>query len=210
MSLCTREQGIYIMPKTAPASLTVIAILHFVFGGIGVLQDTCAGAMMVAGINQMLVPGSSSPRGTPQFAFIHDMQLAMERIPAYQLAQCVNLGGDLLISMIMIVSGIGLLRLRIWGRFLSILYAILSIAIKVFAVIYTVAFTLPAFNEFLDAHRQSAPEVQMMITMMTIITVVTPVVTVVYMIYPLVVLIIMLLPSTRAAFNEPADVEKAD
>jgi hypothetical protein len=32
------------MRKSVPARVTVIAILHFVFGGLGVLQGICAGS----------------------------------------------------------------------------------------------------------------------------------------------------------------------
>ncbi len=116
----------------------------------------------------------------------------------------------------------GLLKLRPWGRYLSIIYAFLSIAIKVFAVIYVLAFTLPVLNELMRTHQQATPQGQMMINIMRMIPIMSAVMPIVYMIYPIIVLIIMLLPSTTAAFHgqtayhayddfdEPADVEGAD
>jgi hypothetical protein len=190
------------MRKSVPARVTVIAILHFVFGGLGVLQGICAGAMMAVGMHPIFISGG--PRGTREREFFQEMQSAIESAPAYHLAQYTNLAGDLLISVLMVVSGVGLLRMRPWGRFLSILYAILSIGIKVFALIYALGFSLPAINKFMEMHPQSAQEVQLIFILLKMIAVITPVILLVYMIYPITVLIIMLLPSTRAAFQGEA------
>jgi hypothetical protein len=34
--------------RQVPASVTVIAVLHFIFGGVGLLGDVCSGGMLIA------------------------------------------------------------------------------------------------------------------------------------------------------------------
>ncbi len=84
------------MRKTVPARVTVIAILHFVFGGLGVLQNTVIAVMLAAGINQMFMSGGSVPPGSPDQAIVRDMQKAMVSTPGYDLVQYVNVGVGLL------------------------------------------------------------------------------------------------------------------
>jgi hypothetical protein len=196
------------MRKIVPARVTVIAILHFVFGGLGVVQGICAGGMMASGMNQMLISGG--PQGTRQRELFQEMQAAIESAPGYHLSQYTSLAGDLLISIIMIVSGVGLLRMQPWGRSLSILYATLSIALKIFALIYALGFSMPAINKFIEMNPQSAQEVQLLFTMMRMITIMTPIFLLLYMIYPAIVLIIMLMPSTKAAFYEETAYRDSD
>ncbi len=194
--------------RDRPLSVTAIAILHFVFGGLGILIGICAGVMMLAG-GQNWITGSGGP-GANQAnmqKLQEDLQKAMESGPAYHAVQVGNLAVDLAISIIMIVSGLGLLQLRPWGRTLSILYAILSITHKVFGVVYAVVFTIPVLNNFLDSPAATGPEEQMAMTIMRMVAIFPPIVQVLCMIYPIIVLIIMLRPAIATAFREGGSPE---
>jgi hypothetical protein len=183
----------------------VIAILHFVFGGLGLLMTVCGGVGQMAGGNAMMAGGGGG-QATKQQKVAEDFQKAMQAdSPAAQAVSYGELGFDVMLSLLMIISGVGLLRMQPWGRILSILYAILSIAFKVFVIVYTMAFVIPTLNTFVsgypDKDAQVTAMLQVMQVMMIILLVVVPVVT---MIYPIIVLVIMLRPRIAAAFRGEA------
>ncbi|HEV2948728.1 MAG TPA: hypothetical protein VGX70_15240 [Gemmataceae bacterium] len=186
--------------RQVPASVTVIAVLHFAFGGLGLLGDVCAGGMFFAGGGSMFTGfgGNQSPH---QKQLQDEMQRAMEGGPAYKIVQFGEIAWDLAISFTMITSGIGLLKLRPWGRNLSVIYALLSIALKIFSIVYVLAFTQPALNEFLRLHQASNQEEQMVFQFMKIFSMFPPIIGLLLMIYPIVVLVIMFRPAIAAAFR---------
>ena len=186
--------------RQIPVVVTVIAVLHFVFGGLGLVGDLCAGGMLLAGGGNMFA-GFGGGQTPQQQQFQDEMQKATESGPAYKVVQYGQIVLDLVVSLTMIISGIGLLQLRPWGRHLSIVYALLSIALKLFGVVYTLAFTLPAINEFLRSHQPSGPEEQMFLSFMRIFSLFPPILGLVFMIYPIAVLVIMFRPSIAAAFR---------
>src|SRR5262245_6550476 len=102
-----------------PLSITTIAILHFVFGGLGILFGICGGITLAAGggsQNWFMSSGGPSANQDQMQKMQQDLQKAIEGGPAYQAVQIGNLVLDLAISVTMIVSGVGLLQLRPWGR----------------------------------------------------------------------------------------------
>jgi len=187
------------MQPKRPTSVTVIAILHFVFGGLGLLMDTCTGAMLAAGGTGMFARAGQA--GRPQ-ELLQDMtRYVEENTPAAQAAQYGELAVDLVISILMIISGVGLLQMRSWGRALSIVYAVLSILLKLVIAVYAVAFRIPAVNEFISQHPNLKPDEALVLSYGKLGAVAGPIFDVLFMIYPIVVLVIMLRPSIAAAFR---------
>jgi hypothetical protein len=181
-----------------------IAVLHFVFGGLGIFCGICSGVQLAGGGQNWMMPtptGPQSGKAAEMKQMQDEMQKAMESGAGSKAVQIGTVILDLAISIIMIVSGIGLLQLRPWGRSLSILYAILSIALKIFEAVYAFAVTGPTINEFINTHTASGPEQEFMFTVMRMVAIIPPIIQLVCMIYPIVVLIIMFRPSVTAAFR---------
>jgi hypothetical protein len=187
--------------RERPLSITPIAVLHFVFGGLGILCGLFGGVMLLSG-GQTLMSQTSAGYNSPKVIQMQEeIQKTMESVPGFHVVPVVNTGGDLAISIIMIVSGIGLLQFRPWGRLLSIVYAVASIALKVFAAVHAMAFTIPAMNGFLNTHQATAPEEQFTLTIMRMTTFFPPIYYLLCMIYPIIVLIIMFRPAVVQAFR---------
>jgi hypothetical protein len=160
----------------------------------------CSGGMLIAGGGNMFTGFGGTQ--TPQQQQLQDeMQKAMESGPAFKVVQCGQIVLDLVISFTMIISGVGLLKLRPWGRNLSVIYALLSIALKIFGIVYALAFTMPAFNEFLRLHQPSNQEEQMVLGLMKTFSIFPPLIGLLFMIYPILVLVIMFRPAIAAAFR---------
>lgn len=196
------------MPKPRPTSVFVIAILQLVFGGLALLQSTCAGGLM-ARESPFLMKGT-----TPQSRWLEDLQPRMmkyieERQPYARVSQYVVIGLGIGLSIAMIVSGIGLLKMQSWGRHLSILYAVLSLGEKIFGIIYALLVTIPIMQQFFDTLQPPGPMEKQMVDMMRLMMNVTPFIQIPFMVYPIVVLAIMLRSSVAAAFREPVASEYA-
>jgi hypothetical protein len=186
--------------RQIPAAVTVIAVLQFVFGGLGLLGDVCSAGILITGGGNMFT-GFAGPQTPQQRQLQDEMQKAMESGPGHKVIQYGQFALDLLISFIMIIGGIGLLKLRPWGRQLSIIYGLLSIAVKIFGIVYALAFTMPAVNEFLRLHQPSNQEEQMVLAFMKTFSIFPPFIGLLFMIYPIVVLVIMFRPAIAAAFR---------
>jgi hypothetical protein len=190
------------MQRARPASVLVIAILHFVGGGIGVLGSICglAGqAMSNAMMSGSFGPPQSGQKGINQAELMREFA---DKIPAYQFMQYTQLGVGFVLSCFMIVAGIGLLQMRPWGRSLSIFYALLSILNHVLMDIYNFGFVLPGMKAAMHDIMATDPQLSKMPMgpMMENFMMIGPILQALLIVYPVVVLIVMLLPSVRTAF----------
>src|SRR5947209_9931292 len=138
------------MPPKRPTAVTVIAILHFVFGGFGLLCGIYGAAMQLGGGNAMFAGAGGAQAGQPS-PLQQEMQKQINEAKPGPV-NYARMGGSLLTSVLMIVSGVGLLQMQPWSRTLSILYAILSMALTVFSTIFTFAVEIPALNAFIAQH----------------------------------------------------------
>jgi hypothetical protein len=183
--------------KTHPAVL-VIAILHFLFGVIGLCGFT-AGAAQVSG----LVPqfsGAPQGKGAEKIERVQKrLQEALEQAPGQKVLQLVSLGVSFTLSVILIIGGIGLLQMRSWARWLSVVYAVVDLVYLAATVVFYFVVTQPA----LEGVRQELENIdpgmaQLFQLAFTVGSVLGPLIT---LIYPTTVLIIMLLPGVGRAFH---------
>ena len=193
-----------VQQKTPPAGVKVIGILQLIFGGLGLLLGLIGLLALVAGFK----PGGgfgAAPANNPQAKMQQELQEGLEQaqanVPGGKAVQYGDLGANLLLSLMMIASGIGLLQLQPWGRSLAIGYAVLSLLTKVFGLIFALAFTIPAITEFMDSFAVKYPEMKAVATVSRIAFYGGVFGALVVAIYPIIVLFIMLSRSTRVAFG---------
>ncbi len=173
-----------------PTAVVVIAIFHFIFGGLGLLCDTC-------GIASQAMKMGQSPAQIQWQADIDDVMV--ERVPLYRVYFGANLVLPLVWDVVLIVSGIGLLNLRPWGRTLSLGYGIGRLVWGVVALAVTLVWAQPAMEEAMQRVKLP-PEMQQMGGFLNAITSFGIGLQLVFLMYPAIVLIVMLLPAVRAAF----------
>jgi len=193
------------MRKKVPTAVLVIAILHFVGGGLGLVGSLCGLAMQ--GANRTFAGFGGQPGQA-------DVQEKVEKtlgqkIPAYKSIQIGSLVVNLVLSLLMIAGGIGLLQLMTWGRSLSIVYAFLSIANHAFTVVYSFAFTLPATQALFRELAAQDAKAEPMVTMMQAVVTAGVVIGALFVAYPIAVLVIMFRPSTVRAFEKAGDYEQS-
>jgi hypothetical protein len=131
--------------------------------------------------------------------FRKDLEAELEKVPGKAVWDGVNYGVAALFPVLLLAGGVGLLNLKPWGRAVSVVYAVLSLATKVLGLVFFFAFFMPVFRPLLEVIRHQNVQAARIIELFTYAGAVFGVL--VTMTYPLAVLIVMLLPSTAAAFH---------
>src|SRR5262245_46313253 len=102
-------------PPTRPTSVTVFAILHIVFGGLGL----CGGLMTFAGQAMLEMVEKAQPNN-PSLAIQKELENAL---PAYKTVEVTQASLNLLLGIVMIVGGAMMLKANATGHRLTLIYA---------------------------------------------------------------------------------------
>jgi hypothetical protein len=188
------------MPRKRPTSVLVLAILNFVvaaFGlcGLGLELSSEALLRFVEKSKQM------SPELKEQVEQQKDLANALETgVPGWNTAEAGRLIVRGLLTLLLVVSGIGLILLRRWGWALALGYAILSIGLRLALLAYLFLVISPAlpnaFEQMARKHHQDAEAVAGGVVLEYALR------NVISLVYPVIVLIFMLLPGVVAAFRD--------
>lgn len=101
-------------PGDRPASVTVFGILNLVFAGLGL----CGSCFFVFSFWGMKAIPNQQPN--PVFELMRENQ-------AYYMFTMVSMALGFVATIVLGLAGIGLLKMRPWGRQLSIIYAVYAI-----------------------------------------------------------------------------------
>jgi hypothetical protein len=126
-------------------------------------------------------------------------------------SQYASLLQYIVLAILLIISGIGLLKTAPWGRALALVYAALSILSNLGLIVLVLLTDIPAVQEFAEKLATQGEEAQMLANLMKFFAYVPVVVLLLSLIYPAIVAILMLRPSVAAAFRgeTPLKVEGA-
>jgi hypothetical protein len=197
------------MPQKRPVAVVVIAALQLVFG----VPALGSYALSLAGLDKAVASlGPVNPQGQQRLTLLDVEQRLEEKVPSYGPAQrAVNVAGVVL-SLLMIVSGIGLLTFRPWGRLAAIVYAVLSILTTAAFVVWYLAAVVPAVVEFgREIAATGGREAEAMELTIQAAYIGGPLIASLSAAYPVVVLLVLLRPSVRDAFRgEPLPEESGE
>jgi len=188
-----------------PTSVLVIAILQFVFGGLGVVTDLCGGLQQVGGSPGMFPGGGRGGQAQMQQDMTRQLEAALEkRLPGYKAFAIGILLLDLTLCGLMIGGGVGLVKMQPWGRTLTIVYALFSLVMKIVNVAFAALVTAPVTKEVMAgmAAQMGGREGALFGQIMDVTMGIAVWAPVCLCIYPIVVLVIMLQPHVAAAFAE--------
>ena len=177
------------MSKKRPTSLTVFAILNLVFGGLGMFCNLCGVAGLVA---TPALEKMQKDQGAKGGFDTLELQKHMEaRIPGYAILQWSQVGIGVILSLILILGGIGLLRMQPSARWLCVGYSIISIIYHLSYMIYTIIIVNPEIDEWLTKQGVQLPS--------GLFTAGSVAGAIIGMTYAVVLLIFMMIPSTGKA-----------
>jgi hypothetical protein len=124
---------------TRPTSVTIFGILNLSFAGLGFLGLLFAVAMLFIKL----------PAGNPMVDIINENAL-------YGLWLKIGLGLAFIGNLMLLAAGIGLLKLREWGRKLSIAYGILTVLAGIAGTVINCVVLLPVMLD--KVHHSHGPE----------------------------------------------------
>jgi hypothetical protein len=141
-----------------PAALTVAAVFLFIYGGLGL----CCNGLGVVG-------AAASAAGSPMFgaraqgsktttvngqttttSFDSDAELE-KHAPGYKIVAGVRASIGLLLALAALGAGVGVLRMRGWGRYTALAWAALYILAGLVGLVYEVAVLIPANEKVMEA-----------------------------------------------------------
>lgn len=198
------------MPRQRPTSVTVMAILNMVFGGINLVSLLCVGAALLILVLVLNSLASSTSREAREFREVFE---SLQREAPWMVWFLVALiAVSLIFSAVLFFSGLGLWRLRPWGRTASIVYALVTIVVQVGMVAFQIVLLNPAMSRWQQAllSRQSGPGTPPPYNPMAGNEVVNNASAVLGgllgLTYAVILLVVMFRPAVRAAFRgeEPA------
>ncbi len=204
------------MARKRPTVLTVMGILNIVLGSLFLLCGLCGGVFLLAAfggaLDAKMFPGGVNP--------LSDMWNFMKaEVPGFAVFTIAEMVVSMVLSVTLVVAGIGLLGFRNWGRVLSILYGIVTIVVKVGSLVFAIAVVNPATarwqQDFQRRHGGAAGMGQQNMGDSYMNNISSVFGTAVSMTYGIVLLIIMLLPTVSAAFArkykaDDYDVDRRD
>src|SRR5262245_34457852 len=134
------------MKRERPVIVLVFAILNIVFGGLGTLGMCCAG--VIVGFFGMVFSSAPPSANLPKF-------------PADVLVYFgIAMVYSLIMSVLLLASGIGLLNMRDWARRGSIAYGVVTIAGSLINTQVYVAFVAPQMQKWQSAIQEQAQQQQ--------------------------------------------------
>jgi hypothetical protein len=137
------------MPAKRPASFTVFGILCIVFGSLGLLCNVIG----LAGQAVQTATAKTTPvkTGNPNNVDTAALEAYMrDKVPGYQAVALGSAALSLLMSGVLLASGIGLMKMQRWSRATCILYAGVTILEQLGAMVYQIAFVTPVIEEYLQ------------------------------------------------------------
>jgi hypothetical protein len=148
-------------PPQRPVGALVIAILNFVFGGMGLLGVVCGGLyvlLIVILFSNMPAPPPPAP-GAPAppdpTAPIRILGEGLVAIPGFIPYAIVSAVKGFITPFLLLISGYGLIKMRRYGRSLAIFYAILTLVFVVIDTVYAIAVLnegiVDAYQKYMDA-----------------------------------------------------------
>ncbi len=186
------------MRKERPASVLTLAILHLIGGGLGLLWSICLG------IDQIIMASVASGGGPPmkQDLGIRTMLHLQQQVPSFQPVNIVDVLVRFVLGTLLLVGGIGLLKMQPWARYVSLGYAGLSIFEKITMCLYRALVVWPVANKFIAAEALRDPTVRTSGELTGVrLGLGLQIAFVVLVVYPVVVAIILLLPGVSKAFT---------
>jgi hypothetical protein len=198
------------MALQRPTSLLVFGILQITFGSIGILLAICGGVMELTGFQKSMqqaqqqpAAASNDPNQKEMAEFQARLQKETEAVPYYDAERVTSTVLHVVLCILLIVGGIGLIKVASWGRMLSLGYACLSILTTIGTLIYQLVIAIPAMNAFLEKENPTNnPLIKMTASVSQWAMYGAPCGSILMLIFPVLVLTWMLRPSIAEAFRK--------
>jgi hypothetical protein len=195
------------MTRERPIVVLVMAGLNIALGGIALVLAIWGAAYLLFLMAMAQVLPATGPNGAdvPQ-----EMVDAFLAVPGYVPYVIVTTTLDSVMAVVLIISGFGLLKLRPWGRWGSIVFSAYWIPATVAAAVYTLAVLQPAMAAWGEDYSRRMGGAAGPGNDPSANNVVALIYHAFLMAYAVALLVVMFLPGVAAAFSGREDPAPAD
>lgn len=127
-----------------PGLVTALAVMNFIFGGMGLLGAVCGG-LAIAGFAALMQNAPPGPGGGPNP--MKELVDVFTNIPGYVPFMIGSVVMGLIMSILLFVSGFGLLKMRNWARKVCFVYAVYTILATIGGTVYQAVVVQPATDK---------------------------------------------------------------
>lgn len=188
--------------KSLPAAVTIVAILNFVGAGFGLCcAEIPALAGQIFGTSSMMSGlKGMGPAGNKAVDDVQKLEKFQDKeLPSHAIYVYASTFLNMFVSLLMVISGIGLLMLKPWGRLLALLYVPCSLLMRLCGVGYLLAIFNPMMMRWYDTQKDLPPD---FIAGQKFGLYIGSFFGLVFLVYPVVVLFLMTRPSVVQAFAQ--------
>lgn len=194
------------LPRRRPTALVVLAILNLIFGGFGLLFGGLGLAMNESGAAEWFAQfQKNQPNQIKGLSYGEIMTQMAERIPSVVIVQRVAGVAGALTSLFLVLSGIGLLKLRPWGRYFGFAYVAVQLPVHIANSIFSLVWVTPVMRDIMNEALARMPAgfmhdwMQFWLGVSGLFSIVTIFLS---LLYPILVLVVLLLPSVKQAVKQ--------
>lgn len=184
-------------PPARPAQIRVLGILHLIIACLGALMMIFS--LVMQGMTRTIMENQQKAGGELQEL---QSKMTLEMTEATKSLTYFQHGATLILTVLLVVAGLGLLKWKRRGLKWSNAYAWTSILFKIGIIVLMFVTVLPRMNSFFDQLQTSMKADKTMISVMkgTMIgsMVISPLL---YCIYPVIVLVLLNRKSVREALS---------
>jgi hypothetical protein len=132
------------MARYRPTIVFVMAILNMVFGTLGFLTACCAGGSTLF---LQFTPFPPAPWNPKEGMYKSMIDVLDQEAPNHLIVQVGSYGLSMFLAALLIVAGIGLLKMHGWARVLTIVSSAAGIVVLIGVFIYGIIALNPAMHK---------------------------------------------------------------
>lgn len=187
------------MPRTRPGSVLVVAIFNIIFGIVGLA--CCLGFTWTnVGLLQ-----SAEERSKQSDLQARQLKEISEALPAQNVVEMSHLTLGILYSGFFLASGVGLILMQSWARWVSVFTAALALIVNAGFLVYELAIVVPTLQQIVRRQSQEQGQAGLGDVGASLVgggmTGYYLLTNLPWVIFTLLTLILLLLPSVGAAFS---------
>jgi hypothetical protein len=195
------------MQPRRPALVTWVAVFHLIFGGLGLLCGVGVGATQLTGVGKQggPPPANEPPPQQEWRKFQETYQERMEQdAPWAKSLAPAHTAVNLLLLLLLVAAGLGLLLMRKWGWWASVVFGALCLSLQIYYLLFHIFYFYPVGSRVVEEELPNYPALSgspAILLGCRLMPALFALLAGLIMIYPLLVLLVMFLPSVRAAFR---------
>jgi hypothetical protein len=189
-------------PVTRPTIISVIGIVNIVFGSMGLITAVCCigGGMLITPLlSQMPLPQG------PGKAPIENPMSKLNAVPGYLAFQVAQVAMGVFTGSLLLISGIGFLKMKRWSRSLTFVYVVVAIVWAVIAMVVQQRVVTPAMKEFGQKVQESTGQPNPVLDNPVFMTIGYAIGMLASFALPVVLFVLMLLPAVRLGLAGKVD-----